>query len=140
MIEYRRRTRGRRGVIVPVVVVAVAIFLSALALVVDGGLMFLGAGGLRTLADVTALAAASAGDEASARRAAARMLAVNGSAGCTADVTVTPSADGSRVVSVVLRGTVPLFVSRGRGGSRRVMGVTCSARALARGGHVRLVP
>jgi len=128
------RRHRRSGVIVPIIVAAIAIFMAVLTIIVDGGMMLVAHGELVGIAEAAALSEAAAGPApATAAAEARRFLDANG----LSAVTCTVVADGTHV-EVVLRREVRLLLSR-RPGSSEVE-VRGAAAAVREGGRLRLLP
>lgn len=129
-----RNSFVRRGLIVPLILAAISIFLAVLTIVIDGGIMLLAHSELQGLAEVSALSAASAGANTPiAQKAVASFIKLNGLKGCKTNVMV----DGGKV-TVLIEREVSLLVSR-RVGKKAVF-LRGVASAKQQGGQVRLLP
>ena len=130
----KRKTTKNRGLIVPLILAAVSIFLAVLTIVIDGGIMLLAHSELQGLAEISALTAASAGTSTeAASNSVDRFLEKNGFSTCTTKVMV----DGNKV-SVHVERRVDLLLSRRLG--RSAVYLRGAASAVRQDGLVRLLP
>ena len=134
MIESSSKNRNRRGLIVPLVLAAIAVFLSVLTIVLDGGSMLVAHGELQGLAETAALAAATTGPRAEkAEDLLSHFIERNDLVDCKAKVLV---EDG--VVTVIIEREVPLLLSKTFSGGK--VGLRGAASAIRQDGQVRLLP